>query len=515
MKKSIYSALLALLALALAAACSSEDGIVRDTEKNVKILTTDLVIPPSGGMGYITFSAEGQVQVTAEKDWCQVSLSGNRVDISVGPKSGRESRYSRVYLQSGDESIYVTVQQLGEVLSGLVPGESDVTAPVEGTVLEYPLTTNLEVLLETDKDWIRTEVVKGEGTEMLVRIIIAENTDIGVRTGTVRYTAGSNTGTFHVLQYPQVVRETDWTLAIGEGSFVYPHQENTVTVTAGASVADQKYVWTVVPASAVTTDIKDYIFDVFALEKKNEIEAAVASGEISSFADGLVSGNQSTTLSDMAGDYYVMLVGYDDMGFVSGLYQWELITVADARPVYYRWAGKWTLNGTSFDNSPYSEVITITVDENDRNADGSLRERRLIVSGFGSKAVEAWGAPEEINQFYVKFDAETGAITFYGQNTTGTFTRSSLGDGCKLQLMSMYVKAGATSYTNATGYDFMSATLDGQNAAQITILERSAGLPWLVARIRCLNAAGSAYTTTGANDAGLKLDKPLTMTRAH
>ena len=73
---------------------------------------------------------------------------------------------------------------------------------------------------------------------------------------------------------------------------------------------------------------------------------------------------------------------------------------------------------------------------------------------------------------------------------------------------------GATAYTNATGFDIMSATLDGESAAQITILERSAGLPWLVARIRCLNAAGSAYTTTGANDAGIKLDQPLTMTRA-
>ena len=80
--------------------------------------------------------------------------------------------------------------------------------------------------------------------------------------------------------------------------------------------------------------------------------------------------------------------------------------------------------------------------------------------------------------------------------------------------MSMYVKVGATAYTNATGFDIMSATLDGESAAQITVLERSAGLPWLVARIRCLNAENSAYTTTGANDASIKLDKPLTMTRA-
>ena len=304
-----------------------------------------------------------------------------------------------------------------------------------------------------------------------------------------------------------------WEIAHVGGTYAYPNQTDQFTITPKAGFEDVKYVATVVGKDAVA-DVEDFAFTTFALDAREEILAKVASGELPTFEDGLFSGVTTLDVDNMAGDDYVVVVAFGDNKFYTGDYAVAEFAVPDVMPTYYKWAGKWTLTGTYFDDTPYTEVVTISVDEDDRSEDGSLRERRLIISGFSSKAVEAWGAPEEINQFYLKYDSETGAITFYGQNTTGTFTRSGLGEGCKLQFMSMYVKEGATSYTSATGFDIMSATLDGESAAQITILERSAGLPWLVARIRCLNAAGSAYTTTGANDAGIKLDQPLTMTRA-
>ena len=304
-----------------------------------------------------------------------------------------------------------------------------------------------------------------------------------------------------------------WDIVHTSSTFERPTQTDVFTVTPKAGYEDVKYIATVVKKES-TPSVEDFAFTTFAMDTREEILAKVASGELPNFDAGLNTGTTTLTVQDMLGDVYVVVVAFDDNQFYSGEYQYAEFAVEDKMPLYYRWAGKWTLTGTYFDDTPYSEVVTISVDEDDRNEDGSLRERRLIISGLGSKAVAAWGAPEEINQFYLKYDSETGAITFYGQNTTGTFTRSSLGEGCKLQLMSMYVKAGATSYTNSTGYDFMSATLAGESAAKITILERSAGLPWLVARIRCLNAENTAYTTTSANNASIKLDKPLTMTRA-
>lgn len=304
-----------------------------------------------------------------------------------------------------------------------------------------------------------------------------------------------------------------WEIAHVGGTYTYPVQTDQFTITPKAGYENAKYIATVVSKDAVSS-IEDFAFTTFAMSTRDEIHAKVENGELSSFEAGLSVGETTLSVENMAGSVYVVVVEFGDNKFYTGNYTVAEMTLDDVEPVYYKWVGKWTLTGTYLDDTPFSEVVTISVDEDDRNEDGSLRERRLIISGLDSKAVEAWGAPAEINKFYLKFDAETGAITFYGQNSTGTFTRSGLGDGCKLQLMSMYVKAGATSYTNATGYDFMSATLDGESAAKITILERSAGLPWLVARIRCVNAANSAYTTTGANDASIKLDQPLTMTRA-
>lgn len=304
-----------------------------------------------------------------------------------------------------------------------------------------------------------------------------------------------------------------WEITHTGGTYTHPNQIDEFTITPKAGYEDVKYIATVVDKADVA-DVEDFAFTTFALAAREEILAKVASGELPTFEDGLFSGETTLSVDNMAGDDYVVVVAFGDNKFYTGDYKVAEFSVPDVMPTYYKWIGKWTLTGTYFDDTPYSEVVTISADEDDRNEDGSLKENRLIISGFASKAVAAWGAPAEINRFYLKYDSETGAITFYGQNTTGTFTRSSLGEGCKLQFMSMYVKEGATSYTNATGFDIMSATLDGESAAQITILERSAGLPWLVARIRCLNAANSAYTTTGANDASIKLDQPLTMTRA-
>ena len=124
-------------------------------------------------------------------------------------------------------------------------------------------------------------------------------------------------------------------------------------------------------------------------------------------------------------------------------------------------------------------------------------------------------ADPEVGKMRLIYTADDESITFYGQDGTKTFTNSTYGSGAKMQLISMYVKAGATSYTNVTGGRFLKAQMgaDGKTTT-LTILERSADLPYKAFRMRLLNAAGSAYTM-GGNAATIAIDSNLTITRAN
>ena len=602
----------------------TEDSSVADIEI---VAAEDLAFPPAGGMGTITLKSGTGVSVETNRSWCHAVLNGNVVNISSDQNPSKQSRYARVTITAGGESIYVTVQQYGEVFSGLEM--TDFIAPCEGTDMTLSFLSNMEVNLTSDKDWV--SFVKDDEAKT-VKIVVAENPGQETRFANIGFTSGTVTGSAKVTQAPTPKSVESWTFAVTGGQFVFPDQIDQITATPGKDVAmyvftvvgkndiegdldeyiqedympglitdlvanepdkllvdevtqeytnlgasvyaiavgfdkegyitgqygyqelsipdrgpvktlvdgwdvtmtssdysypDQtnvfsiapksgyesvKYLVTAVSKDAISSTLEDYVFNTFTLPEREAILSKVQNGEIASFDDALYVGPGTFTSTNVKGDCYVVIVAFDDHQFYQGDYTAVEMTIDDIEPTYYKWAGNWLLEGKYFDGEDYSETITISIDESDKDTDGKLMERRLIMTGFLSKAAGLWGAPASVNAFYLKFDATSGAITFYGQNSTGTFTYSGLGDGCKLQLMSMYTKKGASSYTNATGYDFLSATLDGETGAKITILERSSGLPWQVARIRCYYSS-SAYTITATNNASILLDDSLSMTR--
>lgn len=506
MKKLFYT-LLSCCAVAMLFSCKKEAPVnpYADSMESLvlKYSESQMQYNPVESEGVLVFDTKESLTATSSKDWCVPTVNGNTVTLNLSANSGKLTRYAQVSVKSANASLVVDIVQLGEVMAGLA-SLSDVTAAVEGQVVTIPVKLNVEVEFQTEEDWIHPVV---DGNDIV--ITIDPNPDPLTRSGIVYYTAGSQSGSFEVTQYPELVKKDDWNLALTGTSFVYPEFSANTDVTVGDA---DMYVIYMVPKSTVGDDVEGYIFNDLAVTARRQILEQVesAGGE---FKDYLEKGSQKIDIDGInVGENYLIAIGFADNGYVTGQYQFAEVTIDDIRPDYYKWAGKWKLTGTYFDNSEYSEEVTIAVDETDVNDDGTLKEARLIIYGLLSKAANAWTAPEDVNKFYLKYNAETGAIIFYGQNATGTFNRSS-GPNWRLQLMSMYVKAGATAYTSATGFDILSATLDGTTGAKIEVLERSAGLPWLVLRMRALNEAGSAYTNTNANNAGIFLDEPLTMTR--
>ena len=506
--KKYLSIFLAFAAAVLLFSCTkeSDNPYEQVPTLSVKKIDSQMEYGPEATTGVIVIDTEESISATSDKAWCTATVNGKTINLSLEANYGKINRYAQITVKSATASVVVSILQYGEILAGL-SSLSDVTATVDGDVITIPVKLNVTVDFFTEADWVHPVV---EEDEMV--ITIDSNPNPSTRFAVVGYTAGSYEGSFEVVQYPELKVAEDWEVKYNKTSFKYPK----FSAEASVKTADtDMYVSYVVPKSVVGEDIEDYVFSTLAVSARREILGRIET-EGGEFSDYLNKGSKDDiNIEDVkVGDNYVIAVGFGENGYVTGLYQYASVTIEDIRSDYYKWAGQWQMTGTYFDGSAYSEIITISVDESDVKGDGSLKEARLIVSGLNSKAAEAWSAPEEANWFYVKYNSGTGAIAFYGQNASTPFNRSS-GDGWKLQLMSMYVKAGATSYTSATGYDILLATMDGTTGANVYVLERSAGLSWRVLRLRCLNASGSAYTNTNANNASIMLDSSLTMKRVN
>lgn len=480
-----------------------EPVVVND---GLSVVSCDLEYLPEGGTGTIVASKSSSLAAVSDKTWCSVSVVGATVNVTVAPYTGKESRYSKITLTSGDETTDVTICQFGEVVGGL-SDLGDITAPVEGDVVKVPVKLNVPIKLETVESWIHPSYENN-----LITIVVDPNSEPMTRMGTVRYEAGSVSGFFEVTQYPEFKRAADWTLALGDVPYKYPYFEPTVIATVPGS---DYYYLAFYPASEVPTDVASWIFAEVAPKMRNELIAKVEAAPGSSFVSYLSSGNTSQVFGgQQMGDAYIIAVGFGSNGLVSGKYQFQKVTIADTRPMYYKWTGKWTLSGKAIDGSAYTETVELLVDETDVDADGKQLEKYLVARGLGSKnAIAAGLVPGEGYEDVYVIVNDDYSITFYGQNCGKKFTHPDRGAGCYLQLISMYIKAGATSYTNVTGGKFMTLKMrDDLKTTDITILERSAGLPFKAFRYRLVNSSGSAYTI-GGNAATISLDENLTFSR--
>ena len=509
--KRVIHILLSVAAVFAFFSCDNGEGLEIDAAKTLKVVDSDLLFSPDGvGAGIIKYDAVNSVSVQADKDWCTVTVneSEKKVQVSVTKNLSIESRYARVTLRSGDESLTLTVQQMGEVLAGL--DLTDITAPFEGTELTYPITTNMDVRVSADKDWIETSVLQDKEQGTVLRIKIGQNPNPAVRTGLLSFEAGSHNGSINVLQYPPVKRETRWTLAVEEGTFVYPHQRNNVTATADAAIAGEKYVLAVVPKSSITGSIEDYIFDVFAVEAKNKIDKDVADGVISSFEEGLLSGDSGIISEDLPAKVYVLLVGFDATGYVTGLYQWAEVAVADKMPTYYRWAGKWKITGREV---PYSgvtwvqpETWTITIDEDNL-------EKTLTVHGMNSITTSVV-VQYDAAVFKFTYNEEDGSIKFLSQHGPTFPYSASYGDS-NMMPQGLYTKNG-TSYTrvSSVGYEIFSATLseDFSTATVKPGIRTTGGVDYDYAAFRLYLLAGTGSTYTLSASSGV-IPLPFEMTR--
>jgi len=195
--KKIFLFVALVTGTVIATSCSDDELVGSYTnESSIEILKSDVLFEARASQGSIEFNAPEAVTVTSQRDWCHASLSGNTVNVSVETNDGLQGRSSVVTLHCGKDSTNIVVQQRG-VYFVFNAGNTSISAPTdEATTLSYPFTSNLDMEVTTENDWIKPSISDG----VLTVSYLANNTGT-VRRGSVKVKSGAFETDIKVSQF--------------------------------------------------------------------------------------------------------------------------------------------------------------------------------------------------------------------------------------------------------------------------------------------------------------------------
>ena len=321
MKKNSNKILTALALLGLLAACVKPEQEVVE-KKALKVVTSDVIFGVEGGTGSILVDADDAVTAVSERAWCQVSVDGKKIVVSVPEANpSRMSRYARIVIKAGSDEVHVTAQQFGEVFSGIAL--EDAVIPKEGATLTLSYTANMNVQMSSDQNWVHFEMVEDEALGKLVKVIVDENAGFGTRFATVSYSAGSSSGSARFIQEPTYAAVTGWTVEDVDGRYVFPDQIDKIQVTPPAEMESAPYYWGVVdPSELLGKDIPMYIKELADATK----EAADA-GQVT-----LSKGADSDEFENLPSTATAFIVIFDGQNYPTGQYAVVEVPIPDRGP---------------------------------------------------------------------------------------------------------------------------------------------------------------------------------------
>lgn len=348
MKKIVKPVFLVLSLLGLLAACNKPEQETTE-KKALKVLSSDVIIGVEGGEGSILVEADDAVTATSERSWCQVTVDGKSIKVSVPePNKSRMSRYSRIIIKAGSDESHVTVQQYGEVFKGL--DMEDVSFGPEGATFRYAYMANMHVQVTSDQPWVHCEM--DEENEGVLVVTVDKHEGFGYRFANVSFTAGSNSGSMKITQEPTYGAVSGWTVEDTDGRFVFPDQIDVIEVTPSSDMAAAPYYWGVLdPSELAGKDIPAFIRELAASTKE-----AVDAGEIT-----LCKGADSDELKNLPSTAKAVIIVFDDQNYPTGQYAVIDVAVPDRGPKKQLVDG-WEIShdGGTFVAPDQVDVFTIT-----------------------------------------------------------------------------------------------------------------------------------------------------------
>ena len=328
MKRISTIALFTTLALLAAVSCRKENEQTIEWRTELQVLKSNLVFMPAGGTESLETNLSS-ISATADKSWCSVSTSGNVVTVTASPNESKQSRYAKLTITSGSETISAAVIQYGEVLDGL--NLQDETISETGKTLFYKYSANVPVQMTADCDWIHIEMLDDSDEGTMVKVTVDPNPGL-TRFGHVTYTAGSATGTAEFMQYPTPTLVSGWDVSVTDGAYVFPNQNDQITVTPPD--ASKLYEFELLSKDQVK-DEKD-IGELAIIEGIFTwigIQAKMENGSIASPADVLLSGVHSETHVDLPSSIWAVITVFDERGIPTGEYYYKELQIPNRGPV--------------------------------------------------------------------------------------------------------------------------------------------------------------------------------------
>lgn len=423
-----------VLLLGWVAACSNEEGFVQEKTQNLKLENINVFFDPAGGTQTVSYKSVDPVSVQSEKDWCTVSASGGTITISVTPYGKVESRYSKLTIVSGEETVYLTVQQSGTYVRGL----SDQTLKYVSHDLLLPFETNGAegVTVETEAGWMDVSV-----KEDSLHIVVQENTAKATRIAPVTYTSGEYEMPFVVTQYPKMEAFSGWEpsyVGLDGTSSVF---QNTVSdPSAGMysliTLSVDEYN-TIRKTKSEADCVLDILYPKRIEELKDRVEQSGGKFTLSSFLHTNTSEVTITPALEEGSHIILCAIGMDADGYPTGWYQIANVEVKEPEIIevdpYEAWIGKWSVPRGS-------ETDTWTVEANEK-------DKSFKVYGIGSFGADDYAVGAFIA--IVEFDAETSEMVFkVYENTSVTWDDSSRGKMNAL-LSGQYTNVQGKTYYNS------------------------------------------------------------------
>ena len=317
MKRITKIALFSVLALLAAVSCRKEPEQTIEWRTELQVTKSNLVFMPGGGTETLEINLSN-ASVTADKAWCNPTISGNTVSVTVPANDGKQSRYALLTISAGSEKVTAAVIQYGEVFDGMELVDMEVSN--KGGQFAYPYVSNMDVDVQADQPWVH---ISFDEEKPIVYVTVDKHEGFGTRFATVTYTVGSNTGSAQVIQEPTYGSVSGWTVEDVDGRYVFPDQIDKVQVTPSSDLASAPYYWGVVdPSELLGKDLPAYIKELAAAVK----EAADA-GTVT-FSKGV----DSDELQNLPSTATAIIIVFDAKNYPTGQYAVVEFSVPDRGP---------------------------------------------------------------------------------------------------------------------------------------------------------------------------------------
>ncbi|MDR2385170.1 MAG: hypothetical protein LBD80_05860 [Tannerella sp.] len=211
-------------------------GCSEDEKETFKPTVTkaDVNFEAAGGNGYIDVSAKGNISASAEASWCTVSVSGQRINVTVTPNGDQMGRSTLITISADGETIAVPVNQYAPIL---VLDYTTLSFSFSGGTKEInAVKSSAPFQVSANADWISCSVSGQKISITLTETATPRFADIDVTMGNL----------VRKIQINQIMSYED---LLGEWTLKYRDNPTGVKVTFTQKTAGQSYVLSGIPVS--------------------------------------------------------------------------------------------------------------------------------------------------------------------------------------------------------------------------------------------------------------------------